>query len=93
MNSEVILLGTEIEKVHISNTVIKTNSNGDFLTTILNWDAIPKNIMFSTCQFAPLEDYSTHNVCNFNISDYQHDSIRDWKNQIPNELRLEHSNE
>lgn len=41
-----ILLATEIEKVRLTNMIIKIDKNGEYLTSVLNANATPLNNLF-----------------------------------------------
>ena len=61
-NTDAILSGQEIDKVRLPHAIVKVNGHGEFLTSIINANAIPKTIDFSNLSFEPLTLDPTSNA-------------------------------
>ena len=88
-STDAILFTQEKENVRLPNALIRINNNGEFLTSIINANAIPKTIDFSELSIEPLETTleTREAVLNINTSEPA-DRIQTIKNQ----LRTEHLN-
>lgn len=87
-NTDAILIGQEIEKVKIPNSIVHINENGEFFTSVLNVNAIDKNINFTNLKFEPLPN--SEQLLNYNVSN---STDIDRKQSILQQLRTDHLNE
>ena len=88
-NTDVILLGQEKDKVRLPNAIVHVDEHGDFLTTVLNPNAIEKTIDFSDLSFELLPDlHSIHSLNNDNYFE-----PIDRRQLIKEQLRIDHLNE
>lgn len=85
-NTDAILKAQEIEKVRIPNALVRVNSKGEFLTSVLNVNAIPKTITLENLELEPYQDVSVNNISTCENVQFER------KPQILKELRLEHLN-
>ena len=88
-NTELILVGQSIDKVRLPNALVKINEKGEFLTSVLNINAIPKTVNFSNLNFEPIIKENT-SIQTFNK---ENTSQFDRQNEIINQLRTDHLNE
>ena len=58
-NTDAILLAQEQEKVRLPNALVKINERGEFLTSIINPNDIPKIINFSNLQLEPIQKFKS----------------------------------
>lgn len=93
-NTDAILSGQEIDKVRLPHAIVNVNGNGEFLTTIINANAIPKTIDFSNLSIEPFTFDSTSNALfNFHTQEDNATGPADRIQVIRNELRTDHLNE
>lgn len=95
ISTDAILLAQEKEKVRLPNALVKINEKGEFLTSIINANAMPKTIDFSDLKLEPVTQYELAcniNVSNINSNQFQNDTT-DRQYEIQNQLRLEHLND
>lgn len=90
-NTEAILLAQCIDKVRLPNAIVKINQQGEFLTSVLNINMIPKTINFCDLKFEPLIKENT-SVRNFNKSNTSVPQVINRDEEIINQLRTEHMN-
>lgn len=89
-NTDAILSGQEKEKVRIPHALVHVNNKGEFFTSILNANAIPKTVNFCNLQLEPLEKPET--ILNLNLPENHSTEPTDRVQIIKNELRTEHLN-
>ena len=90
-NTDAILIAQEKEKVYLPNSLVKVNQNGEFFTTAINANAIPKFVDFNDLRLEPIPNLQS--ILNFNSNSFKTTDPYDRKIQIQNALRLEHLNE
>lgn len=91
VNTDAILIAQEKEKVYLPNALVKVNQNGEFFTTAINANAIPKSVDFSDLKLEIIPNLQS--IFNFNSKNVGITDSYDRKIQIQNSLRLEHLNE
>ena len=90
-NTDAILSAQENEKVRLPNALVRVDENGEFLTTIINPNAIPKFVDFSNLKLEPLQKFKS--IFNFNTPNSDPHTQTDRTFEIKNQLRLDHLNE
>lgn len=88
-NTDALLTGIEKEKVRLPNALVRVDNNGEFITSILNANAISKTISFDNLEIEPIDSYS---VNNFSRNTTNNDNTH-RRSDIVHQLRLEHLNE
>lgn len=93
-NTDAIIFSEEQEKVRLPNAMVRVNEHGEFLTTIINANAIPKTIDFSHLKIEPFiaQNDKSEDIFNFN-SNLENIATPDRKSIIKKDLRLSHLND
>lgn len=90
-NTDAILSKQDKEKVYIPNALVHVNEHGEFLTSIINCNAIPKSINFSDIQIEP---YISQTILNYQTNNYFPNSNQTDRIQtIKSQLRTDHLND
>lgn len=87
-NTEAILLATEVDKVRLPNAIVRINDKGEFITSILNANAVPKTVNLSNIKLEPIQNFSLNNIGEENSQ-----TCVDRQYEIKTQLRLDHLNE
>lgn len=88
-NTDAVINAKVADKVRILNAIVKVNTKGEFLKTVLNSNALPKTIHLDKSEFEPLQNLSVHNLFKNTVTDI---SVTDGRVEILNQFRLEHVN-
>ena len=93
-NTDAILHAQENDKVRLPNALVRVNERGEFFTSIVNVNAMPKTIEFINLTLEPVDDTTEPLYSfNFNNSGVVKESLYDRNFTIKNQLRTEHLNE
>lgn len=94
-NTDALLSAQEKDKVRLPNALVKVNEKGEFLTSIVNTNAMGKTVDFSNLSIEPFvsEIETQETILNFSNSDPKYGISHDRQTTIKNELRTEHLND
>lgn len=90
-NTDAILYKQEKDKVRIPNAIVHVNEHGEFFTSIVNVNAIPKTIDFSDIQLEPFDSAAIEST--LHLDEPKNTEQTNRTQEIKNQLRTDHLNE